>query len=437
MAATPDMPRQRIGHTCSSGRTAAGRRPSSDRSSGRGQPPAPTLARSLCLLATALVVALAACAPGATPAAPTAGASKPTTAPAAPAAQPVASPSPAAAASPAASPSPAAKPAAAAPAPVTPQTVRLGLLSSASDAGLFIAIEKGYFRDQGVEIQSSPFDSAAQMVAPLGTGQLDVGGGAPSAGLANALARGINIKVVADKGTPSIPGGVSYQGLMIRKDLWDSGEVRGPESLKGRKVALPNLGGISPEVLLQRSLQTAGLTTRDVEIVQLAFPDMLPAFGNSNIDASILIEPFVTTATERSLAVKWPGTDSAYPDQQVAVLLYAQGFIEEKPDLARRFMVAYVQALRDYNDAFVKKDAARRQEVIGILTKHTTIKDPALYEKVAMPGLDPNGRVNADALKADQAYYIEIGKQQAPINIDELVDLSFVEHAAQQLGPYR
>ena len=392
----------------------------------------------LSVLVTVLLVALTACAPAPTPAATPAGASKATTAPAASpeAARPAVSPSPAAA-SPAVSPSPAAKAGAAAPAPITLQTVRLGLLSSASDSGLFIAMEKGYFREQGVEIESTPFDSAAQMVAPLAAGQLDVGGGAPGAGLANALSRGLNMKIVADKATPSLPGGLSYQALMIRKDLWDSGEVRGPEALKGRKVALPNLGGISPEVLLQRSLQTANMTTRELDIVQLAFPDMVPAFGNQNIDASILIEPFVTAAVERGVAVKWPGSETAYPDQQVAVLLYGQQFIQEKPDVARRFMVAYIRGVRDYNDAFVKKDAARRQEVIGILTNHTTIKDPALYEKVAMPGLDPNGRVNKEALKADQAYYIEIGKQQAPINIDELVDLSFVEYAVQQLGEYR
>ena len=401
------------------------------------------LPRSLSPILAILLLGLTACAPSATPPAPTSAAAAPTSAPtAAPAASPGAlkpagAPSPAAAASPVASPSPAAKPEAAPAAPVTPQTVRLGYLSSASDSAIFIAMDKGYFRDQGIDIQSSQFDSAALMVAPLAAGQLDVGGGAPGAGLANALARGLSMKIVADKGTPSVAGGLSYQALMLRKALWDSGEVRGPENLKGRKVALPNLGGISPEALLQRSLQTASLTTKDVDLVQIAFPDMLAAYASGAIDASIMIEPLLTTAVERNLAVKWPGSETVYPDQQVAVMLYSQSFIESKPDLARRFMVAYVRGLRDYNDAFVKKDPARRQEVIGILTKNTALKDPAVYEKVAMPGLDPNGRVNKEALKADQAYYIQIGKQQAQVNIDELVDLSFADYAVQQLGPYR
>lgn len=392
-----------------------------------------------------LLIGLVGCAPAAAPA-PTAAPAKPAEAPkpaASPAASPVAAASPAAspapspAASPAASPSPVAAAPAKPTAPLTPETVRLGMLSSASDSGLFIAIDKGYFKEQGVEISTTPFDSAAQMIGPLGTGQLDVGGGAPGAGLANALARGINIKITADKGTPALAGGQSYQQLLIRKELWDSNQVRGPDGLKGRKVAIANLGGISPEVSLQRALEQANLGTKDVELVALPFPDMVPALANGSIDAAIVIEPFVTTAVERGVAVKWTDQAQWYREQQIAVLLYAQEFIQQKPDLARRFMVAYVKALRDYNDAFAKKDPAKRQEIIPILTKYTTLKDPALYEKVAMPGLHPDARVNKESLKSDQAYYIQVGKQQAPINIDELVEEQFIEAAIRQLGPYR
>src|SRR6266545_5532067 len=57
--------------------------------------------------------------------------------------------------------------------------VMMGELGSASDSGLFIALEKGYFAEQGIEVERTRFNTAADMVAPLGTGQLDVGGGAP------------------------------------------------------------------------------------------------------------------------------------------------------------------------------------------------------------------------------------------------------------------
>src|SRR4051812_22589771 len=72
--------------------------------------------------------------------------------------------------------------AAAVPAAQAAAHVRHGLIGSASDAAFFIAMDRGYFHEQGIELETTPFDSAARMVAPLGAGQLDVGGGAHNAG---------------------------------------------------------------------------------------------------------------------------------------------------------------------------------------------------------------------------------------------------------------
>ncbi len=72
-------------------------------------------------------------------------------------------------------------------------TVRVGIIGTISDAGLLIADRKGYFNQEGINAVFTAFDSAARMVAPLGAGQLDVGAGSASAGLYNAVARGIAI----------------------------------------------------------------------------------------------------------------------------------------------------------------------------------------------------------------------------------------------------
>ena len=79
----------------------------------------------------------------------------------------------------------------------------------------------GFFSDEGLEISILGFNSAAQMIAPLGTGELDVGGGTVSAGLYNAVARGINLKIVADQA--SMKPGYGYSSLMVRRDLVDGG----------------------------------------------------------------------------------------------------------------------------------------------------------------------------------------------------------------------
>src|SRR3974390_1317652 len=58
--------------------------------------------------------------------------------------------------------------------------VRVGVVGSMTEAPFYIADKKGYFRDEGIVVNFIPFDSAANMVAPLGAGQLDAGGGPPS-----------------------------------------------------------------------------------------------------------------------------------------------------------------------------------------------------------------------------------------------------------------
>src|SRR5437879_13089487 len=102
-------------------------------------------------------------------------------------------------------------------------TLRVGLVAAVSHAGFFVPMERGYFAEQGLAIEFVPFRSAADMIAPLGVGQLDIGGGAVSAGLFNAMARGVDLRIVADKGT--IRTGQSYEALIIRRDLVDRKSV--------------------------------------------------------------------------------------------------------------------------------------------------------------------------------------------------------------------
>src|SRR5437879_12334480 len=101
------------------------------------------------------------------------------------------------------------------------------------------------------------------MIAPLGVGQLDVGGGAVSAGLFNAMARGVDLRIVADKGT--IRTGQSYEALIIRRDLVESGRFKTLADLKGLRIGL-GARGVSPHIDLDLIAQTVNLRPDDVEI---------------------------------------------------------------------------------------------------------------------------------------------------------------------------
>jgi NitT/TauT family transport system substrate-binding protein len=319
------------------------------------------------------------------------------------------------------------------PSPSTVTKLQVGLVGGISDAAFYIANDKGYFKEQGIELEISRFDSAARMVAPLGTGQLDVGGGAPSAGLLNAIARDVPLKIVADKGD-MVPGH-GYEALMVRKALWDKGGMRSASDLRGKTVAL-SARDISPEVTLSAFLKTGGLTVKDVNVVTMAHADMVTALANGSIDAGLPIEPFVTKAVANGVATIWKRDDEIAPRQQVAVVLYGPRFAENR-DLGRRFMLAYLKGARYYNSAFDKADAAKRSDVIQILVRNTAVKDADLYEKMVMPGIDPNGRVNVDSLADQQDYFLSKGSQKTRVELKQVVDMQYADWAVQKLGQYK
>jgi NitT/TauT family transport system substrate-binding protein len=153
--------------------------------------------------------------------------------------------------------------------------VKIGIARTISDAGYYIADAMGFFREDGLDVSITAFNSAAQMIAPLGTGELDVGGGTVSAGFYNAVGRGIGMKIVADQA--SIKPGYGSSSLMVRKDHVLSGRYKTFADLKGMKVAIgaPGTGTASAP---NEALKKGGLKYGDVDVVYIGFPEHLPAY---------------------------------------------------------------------------------------------------------------------------------------------------------------
>src|SRR5213593_175726 len=312
-----------------------------------------------------------------------------------------------------------------------PVTIKFGQVGSISDAAIFIADAKGYFREQGITLDLQTFQSAANMTTPLGTGELDAGGGAPSAGLFNAIGRGVNIRIVADKG--SLTPGHGYEAVIVRKDLAD--RVKSAKDMKGLKVSIA-AQDIVPEYSLDAFLRTGGLTIKDITVVPLAFPDMIAALANKAIDVAVPTEPTATRILDAGTGVLITRTDVVVPGEQTAVILYSEKFAAQNKDAAVRFMKAYLQGARFYNDAFDKKDPVKRKEAIDILAKGTKL-DAALIERVVVPGIDPNGAVNAKSLDAAQQYFVTKGTQQKALDMTTVVDTSFADAAVKEIGIYK
>lgn len=312
------------------------------------------------------------------------------------------------------------------------QLVKVGRAGLISDAGIYIAFEKGYFKEQGLEIELGPTIAAGEQMAMLAAGKLDVVAGGINPGLFNAIARGLPIVVVADKG--SLPPGYGFMSLIVRKDLWDNGQVKRIKDLKGKIVATN--APSSPNVYLwARTMEKEGLTLADVDMKSIPFPLMVTALANKAIDAANPGEPFATKAVEMGVGVRMMTLDQVTPYMQIAAIFYNRDFSTKSQELARRWMVAYLKGVRQYHDALREK-GSKREEMIQVLMKHTGIKEQDVYDKMVWAGLNPDGLLNKESILDQQKFFVEIGQVPKPAPLEKIVDDSFVNHALQILGKY-
>jgi len=212
--------------------------------------------------------------------------------------------------------------------------------------------------------------------------------------------------------------------------------VRDYADLRGRRVAI-SARGTSTHVQLGRLAERGGFPLAELDLVEIGYPDMAAALLGGSIDAAVMTEPGVALAEERGIGVRWRSSDELVPGQVAAVVTYGPSFLEQRPEVGRRAMVAYLKAVRDYYNTFVVQDPATRAAVIPLLMQVTPFKDRALYDRVQMPSVNPDGFVNVDALESDYRWFVSEGLLADVGGVRPLVDHQFVEYALQQVGPYR
>jgi NitT/TauT family transport system substrate-binding protein len=314
------------------------------------------------------------------------------------------------------------------------EDLTIGTIGAASDAPLFIADANGYFAEQGLKVKFVRFDSAAKAIPSLSSGEIDVGSGATSAGLYNAVERGLGIKIVADKARNT--KNYSFEDIMVRSDLIDSGKVKSLKDFKGLKVAISAKGN-SEDALINYALTKVGLSIKDIDPVYLGFPNQIAAYANKGIDASLTVEPTVTKLLQLGAARKLVTADEIFPGFQTAVIFFSPKFAQQKAT-ANKFMIALVKAMRFYDDSLKGGHIAgpNADAVIDILVKYSFLKDPKVHRAIVSQVVDPNGELNVPALQMAWQYFKDAGQIDGKVTVNDVIDLSYVREAAKVLGPY-
>lgn len=230
--------------------------------------------------------------------------------------------------------------------------VRLTVLHgvSTNNLPLFVAVKRGYFRDEGLELEMKAEISSPRNLQLLHLGEVQVAGvGAIPALL--GLSRGIKVTAVVENGAYSRDS--PQQAIATRLD---SG-ITGIQELRGRTLAITGFGSHGDVTLAMDILPRAGLTPRDVNLVEVPVAQMEAALSSGTVDAALINEPWATHAShaEGLTILSWLEDTIPPTGHILSLLLMQEDFARRNPEVVEKFRRAYRRGVadtkRDYSGA--------------------------------------------------------------------------------------
>ncbi|HEY3917550.1 MAG TPA: ABC transporter substrate-binding protein [Stellaceae bacterium] len=306
--------------------------------------------------------------------------------------------------------------------------VVIGSVPGIAAAGTYIADAKGYFKDEGIQVDIADLASAADAMASLATNQFQVVEGGYSAGYWNALAKNFPIITAFERGSRP----TNHQ-IVIPLSMAD--KIKTVADLKGHTIAV-NAPGSLTIYEAGKMLESVGLTINDVDVKYMPFPQMAVALKNGAIDSAEEIPPIVNVAEEQGLMKGIASIDETLKPYPVASIAYQinTDWAAKNKDVARRFFVAIARGTRDYCQAY--HHGPNRDEVEDIMIKYKVMSDKALLDRIPWQGRDPNGRMDAGTVLDIQDWFFKQGMVSQKFPADRLIDTEYADYVAKTLPPF-
>ncbi|MEK5263367.1 MULTISPECIES: aliphatic sulfonate ABC transporter substrate-binding protein [Bacillus] len=291
-----------------------------------------------------------------------------------------------------------------------PKEIRIGIQQSLSP--LLLAKEKGWFEQsfekEGVKVKWVEFQSGPPQFEGLAANQLDFSQVGNSPVIAGQAA-GIDFKEIGLS-----QDGLKANGILVNKNS----EIQKVEDLKGKKIAVAK--GSSGFDFLYKVLDQAGLSAKDVQIIQLQPDEAISAFENGSVDAWSIWEPFLSLETIEKgakLLVNGEATD-----------LYSPGFTLVRTKFADEYPELVVQFLKVYDKA-VKWQKDHQQEAITLYARLKQLDQKVVTQVLnnTEPLNEPISKkiINVQQHTADFQYQTKA--IQRKIDVNQVVDNSFIE----------
>lgn len=317
-------------------------------------------------------------------------------------------------------------------APAEAKKLSVGLLKLTSSAPVFIGIEKGFFKQEGLELDVQWFEAAHPIAVATASNKVDIGATGITASLFNMVAGGQKLSIVADKGREQ--KGYSSSALLVTTDLWGQG-VQKVENMKGKRIGITQTGS-TYHYMIGRLLEAKGLSLNEVEIVPLGkMSALMAALQSKQVDAVILNEPNISAVLAAGYG-KLVSQVGDVIDYQTSGIFFSPELMKNK-DVAVRFLKGYIKASRYYYDAVLtQKDGkvvpgANYDEVVGIIAKYTGA--PVSDVKSGLPYMDRDGKLLASDIQTQIDWYASHKMLEKTINASQVADTTLFEEALKQV----
>jgi NitT/TauT family transport system substrate-binding protein len=254
-----------------------------------------------------------------------------------------------------------------------PVTVTVGTLPIANAAPMYLGMQKGFFKAEGITIKTQVGEGGAALIPALLSdhSQFAFVGVIPAI---TAVSKKLPIKIVTSSDDAAATEEEDWQTLVVPK----GSPVKDVGDLPGKTVAVNALRGLA-EVVISRSLEKQGVDYKKVKLLEVPFPEMPAALSQHRVDAALLTEPFLSAVlAEGGTQIDAPSVETL-PSFPNGVYVAASEYIAKNGAVVDRFARAMNKSL-DY--ARSHPDEVRR-------TIPTFTKTPAeAAAKLRLPAFD-------------------------------------------------
>ena len=228
--------------------------------------------------------------------------------------------------------------------------VKVGVLPISNVAPLYLGMEKGFFREQKLEIEPAPAQSGNEIVTAMVSGDLQFAflGYVPAT---SARAQGLPLKLIANADNGAKTADKEWTQLMVNGDS----PIRDVKDLEDKTIAVNALKGVG-EVVIKAALEKRGVDPGSVKLLEVPFPEMPAALEKERVDVIWAPEPFLTTVLGkdgREIEAPLTTLGKLYPNGTYAT---TEQYLGKNKDAVERFARAMNKS-SDY--ASKNPDAAR------------------------------------------------------------------------------